>query len=127
MPTCHPTAVMGKVQPPPWPDEPMARLLWYVTTPGVELWLPTAAEEAEVYEAAEAAKPKMPRIMAPTVERPRSPQRPDLSTRRHGGTSERPSRIKIPAPPPAECLATKPPARSGLRAGLRPSMDNCQG
>jgi len=91
------TVIMGKVAPPPWPPDAMARLLWYVTTPGVDLWLPTAAEEQAAYGAAEDAKPKMPQVIGATRSAP-SPRatspRPDLSTRRHGGPGE--SRIKIP-------------------------------
>jgi len=92
------TVIMGKVAPPPWPSDPMARLLWYVITPGVELWLPTLDEEQAAYEAAEEAKPKMPQIFGAGTRSAPSPRatspRPNLSTRRHGGPGE--SRIKIP-------------------------------
>jgi hypothetical protein len=74
------------------------RLLWYVGTEGVDLWLPTLAEEREAYEAAEAAKPKMPVIFRPTLERPRSAQRPVLTL---PGVKGRQSRVRVTteAPP----------------------------
>ena len=41
--------VAGRTIPPPWPEEIMEPVLWLCTAPGVELWLPTKIEEAEVY------------------------------------------------------------------------------
>lgn len=71
--------IAGRIPAAPWPADPPERLLWYVSTPGVDLWLPTLSEEREAAEAAEAARPKMPRIYPPTLERTRSPQRPVLN------------------------------------------------
>ena len=79
-------AIMGKVAPAPWPPEPMARLLWLATTDGLELWLPTLADERDAYEAAEGARPKMPLVHRTVPGVPRSVVRQDvgprLSTRR---------------------------------------------
>jgi hypothetical protein len=85
-------AVMGKVPPPPWPSDPIARLLWYVTTEGVELWLPTLVEEQAVYQAAEDAKPRMPRLM-PTTVGARSAPRQNVAAR----SVSTPSRVVTPS------------------------------
>lgn len=60
--------VAGRSIPPPWPTEPLERVLWYCTTPGVELWLPTRTEEAEVHEQAEEEQRRTSPVMQ--IERP---------------------------------------------------------
>jgi hypothetical protein len=61
--------IMGRVAPAPWPTgtdraSVAARLVYYLTAEGIDLWLPTLAEEREAFDEAEAGRRKMPRIMA---------------------------------------------------------------
>jgi hypothetical protein len=91
------TMIAGRIPPPPWPTDPAERLLWWVSSEGVELWLPTLAEEREAYEAAEEARPKVPAFRRPTIARPRSPERPVL--RIPGASSGGNLRIQSEAPP----------------------------
>lgn len=70
--------VAGSTIPLPWPDGQMERVLWLCTAPGVELWLPTASQETDVYEAAEEKKianSPVHRIEHRVVEGVRHPER----------------------------------------------------
>lgn len=86
----------------PWPTEPREHALWLVAGEA-EPWLPTFAEETAVYRAAEVDRmaQRPPFIGAST--RAAAPAghdvstRPDISSRRVGGSADRPTRIRVPS------------------------------